>query len=377
MIPFSEQKIENALTDRQLQINALWWQRSDLSEVVKQRRALFSLVCSSGIESEVRALDPVLSMESRLNRGLPVFTAIDVIYVQNINGFLSVVGNYDAISVLWDRSGSAYLEYNLRLLKLEKVASMPFQAKKKGFLTFLHVWYFWVGCIANTVKHLLGAGFSGVSAKSIAQRGAVFFLKRLYYIVSKIGCGYLAKKIKYGTLSEKQFYLLDLVSGNPLHELVRSENYALISNDGLYNSISELIFCFSEKANMLTARDKCVSKCELLISNFELKYPQHYRSTFWDSSNSFYFLNILVGFRVGIPAYDNIGNKELKILSNFDRLDLLNYMSDEAIEDLFRNSPITVQFGRIHSGRHRALAMVGHIIRGKRYIPIYYKRFDS
>lgn len=377
MIPFSEQKIENLLTDRQLQINALWWQRSDLSEVVKQRRALFSLFCSIGLESEVLALDPVLSLESRLNRGLPVFTEIDVIYVQNINALLSMLGNYDAISVLWDRSGSVYLEYKLRLIKLEKVASMPFQAKKQGFLACLHIWCFWAGCIANTIKHRLGAGYSGVSAKVIVQRGIVFFTKRFYRMVSFMGCLSLAKKIKYGTLSEKQFYSLNLLSDNPLHELVRSENYALISNDGQYNSISELICCFSERANRLKVRAKCISKCELLISNFELKYPQHYRSMFWDSSNSFYFLNILIGFRVGIPAYQTIGNKELKLLSDFDRLDSLDYMSDEAIEELFRNAPITVQFGRIHSGRHRALAMVGHIIKGKPYIPIYYERFES
>jgi hypothetical protein len=97
--------------------------------------------------------------------------------------------------------------------------------------------------------------------------------------------------------------------------------------------------------------------------------------TYWKSAptpeltpeNSQYYNCMIAGFRKGVDNHHNIGWDKL----TKEYYDSLEPMEDDEISDYLEETPVEFSNGFIKHSYHRALAMVGRLIRGERYIPFY------
>jgi hypothetical protein len=105
--------------------------------------------------------------------------------------------------------------------------------------------------------------------------------------------------------------------------------------------------------------------------------PIHLNKRFWSAGNNYYYNPYAFGYRHNVMPYlhsnlyINTINKPNLFGSDYYRS--LTPMSDDEIMKFLAKSPIEIQSGSICSGRHRVYAMIGRIVRGEKYIPMYRK----
>jgi hypothetical protein len=80
-----------------------------------------------------------------------------------------------------------------------------------------------------------------------------------------------------------------------------------------------------------------------------------------------YYNCMIAGFRKGVENHHTIGWDKL----TYDYYDSLEPMSDGELDDYLENNPVEFSNGFIKHSYHRALAMVGRLIRGEQYIPFH------
>lgn len=96
---------------------------------------------------------------------------------------------------------------------------------------------------------------------------------------------------------------------------------------------------------------------------------------FWKSGNNFFLYPLLFGFRHNVIPYEatNIYLQDApeRDLYRYEYFDKLKPMNDDEIIQFLRENPLEIRDGCFTSGRHRATAMLGRIIQGKPYLPVY------
>lgn len=80
-----------------------------------------------------------------------------------------------------------------------------------------------------------------------------------------------------------------------------------------------------------------------------------------------YYNCMIAGFRKGVDNHHDIGWDSL----TKEYYDSLEPMDDDEIEEYLQNNPVEFNNGFIKHSYHRALAMVGRLIKGESYIPFY------
>ena len=89
-----------------------------------------------------------------------------------------------------------------------------------------------------------------------------------------------------------------------------------------------------------------------------------------------YYNCMIAGFRKDVANHHDLGWEELTT----DYYGSLEPMSDDEISDFLEQTPVEFDNGYVKHSYHRALAMVGRLIRGESYIPFYMKEpqiYDS
>ena len=89
-----------------------------------------------------------------------------------------------------------------------------------------------------------------------------------------------------------------------------------------------------------------------------------------NTSNFQYFNCIIAEFKRNVGDHHELGweNMTEEYYSNLEN------MSDEEIEKFLREHPVEFDNGFIRHGFHRACAMIGRLINGKKYFPFYMRR---
>jgi len=85
------------------------------------------------------------------------------------------------------------------------------------------------------------------------------------------------------------------------------------------------------------------------------------------SENWQYYNCMIAGFRKGVENHHDIGWDNL----TKEYYDSLEPMSDDELGDYLQNNPVEFNNGFVKHSYHRALAMVGRLIRGEQYIPFH------
>ena len=86
-----------------------------------------------------------------------------------------------------------------------------------------------------------------------------------------------------------------------------------------------------------------------------------------NSENWQYFNAMIAEFRKNVASHHELGWGEM----TEDYYNSLELMSDDELEDFLKRNPVEFENGYIKHSYHRACAMIGRLIAGKKYIPFY------
>ena len=120
----------------------------------------------------------------------------------------------------------------------------------------------------------------------------------------------------------------------------------MITNNSTLNTIGDVVRYYSDKENL-----------EKQIRNLN---PQNWQ----------YFNCMLAEFRKDVGDHHKLGWDKM----TEDYYNSLEIMTDEELETFLRNNPVEFDNGFIRHSYHRACAMIGRILSGKKYIPFYMKK---
>jgi len=142
----------------------------------------------------------------------------------------------------------------------------------------------------------------------------------------------------YESISLVYFLNMELAQGGGGKEI--------ITQRGTLKYVKDVIDFFQNKNNL----DKITS--ELKLNNWQ------------------YFNCMMAGFRHNVADHHKLGWENL----TKEYFNSLSEMSDKEIEVMLKDNPVGFQNGFIKHGYHRAVAMIGRLIKGESYIPFYMKK---
>jgi len=88
--------------------------------------------------------------------------------------------------------------------------------------------------------------------------------------------------------------------------------------------------------------------------------------------NQEYYLSIKYGFCKGVP--DTGQGSKLDFNLTPALFETLKPMKDKEIKEYLEENPMPLEAYRVAHGTHRAYAMIGHLVSGRPYLPLYVKR---
>ena len=131
---------------------------------------------------------------------------------------------------------------------------------------------------------------------------------------------------------------MEIANGGGGKEVV-NQNYTL-------KKVKDIIEFYSDKDNINKTR--------------EILNPKNWQ----------YFNCMLAEFRKDVGDHHELGWDKM----TEDYYNSLEMMTDEELETFLRNNPVEFDNGFIRHSYHRACAMIGRILKGKKYIPFYMKK---
>ncbi len=96
---------------------------------------------------------------------------------------------------------------------------------------------------------------------------------------------------------------------------------------------------------------------------------------FGDQEIIFFIYPILFGFRKDVISYNRVNqyimkNNNINLYSK-EYYKSLKLMNDDEIKRMLKKYPLEIIGNGFSSGRHRACAMIGRLIKGEEYLPVY------
>lgn len=172
------------------------------------------------------------------------------------------------------------------------------------------------------------------------------------------------RKERIVQLDEQEFRSLKLDSDNSINWNWRGQHLLAVTRPGM--TIGDTVEHLSDSKWL-----KGLIQPEL---THPLDEPIQLSPKFWESGNMFFAAPILYGFRHlvmpyrGANLYINRGISPSLFSSQY--FESLAQMTDKEIGLFLSSHPLEVTNDYLTSGRHRASAMLGRLLRGESYIPV-------
>ena len=197
-----------------------------------------------------------------------------------------------------------------------------------------------------------------------------FILKKL---INLVGFKKKSKTVKFTTLKLSEFLQLNVEAKNSINWSLRKPHLDIVTKNKRYIKVDQIIKYLKRSGQLEKLKMEVV---EVDTSSI-FDEPIHLNKRFWHSGNNFYFYPVLFGFKKDVVNYTSTNNyvqeKIKPTLYTRDYYEKLENMEENEIANLFQKSPLEITNGSVTSGRHRTFAMIGRIVEGKNYIPIYTK----
>ena len=144
--------------------------------------------------------------------------------------------------------------------------------------------------------------------------------------------------IEYAPISLDYFLNMEMANGGGGKEIIKQ--------DGQLKAVKDIYMFYSVPGNMKTVRSQL-------------------------NPDNWQYFNCMVGeFRKNVADHHELGWDKM----TEDYYNSLEMMSDEEIELFLKQNPVEFDNGFIRHSYHRACAMIGRLISGKKYIPFYMKK---
>ena len=103
--------------------------------------------------------------------------------------------------------------------------------------------------------------------------------------------------------------------------------------------------------------------------------PLEWNDNFWKKGNNLFIYSIIYEYKHGVVAY-NQSNKYIKENNRFKLyskkyFESLKDMSDEEIREYLSQNPLRLIDNAFSEGRHKVAAMMGRLVKNKKYIPFH------
>ena len=144
--------------------------------------------------------------------------------------------------------------------------------------------------------------------------------------------------VEYQPISLDYFLNMEIANGGGGKEVV-NQNYTL-------KKVKDIVEFYSDKDNVNKTR--------------EILNPKNWQ----------YFNCMLAEFRKDVGDHHELGWDNM----TEDYYNSLELMSDDELEIFLKNNPVEFDNGFIRHSYHRACAMIGRLINGKKYIPFYMEK---
>ena len=173
-------------------------------------------------------------------------------------------------------------------------------------------------------------------------------------------------------ISKKAFLKLKFESKDSINWKLRGGHLNLVTNFGKNKKIYKIIRYF--KNNKLANGSLNIIETD---TSSVFKEPIHLNRKFWEGGTNFFIYPIIFGFKKNVIAYKDANSyidkkNEFKLYS-YSYYQNLESMSDVEINSFLKHNPIEINNIAISSGRHRASAMIGRLVRDQKYISFYAK----
>ena len=165
-------------------------------------------------------------------------------------------------------------------------------------------------------------------------------------------------------LTFDQFLDLSFEPKSSLNWHVRKPQLEVIAQPG--QSIREMLASLSGAGGM-----QYLEKAMLHPTFKHVCSPENLCRDYWADGNSFFIYPMLLGFRHAWPGYSAASLISSTIGSGvmgLNSLKLLPAMTDSEASVFLEKNPIEIRNGAVVSGKHRAAAMIGRILRGEPYL---------
>lgn len=199
------------------------------------------------------------------------------------------------------------------------------------------------------------------------------FREPKYYLdLTKYNIKFIFLKFKntfFPYVSKKEFLSLNIEELNSKSWLLRKKHLDIVTNNKTNIKVKDIINHFYESSNFTKAIDNIVETNTSMI----FEEPIYANKDFWLNGNNFFIYNIIYQFRKNVVAYKD-ANEYIKDTRNKNLLytkeyyESLKILNDNELKKFLKENPIEISKNSIVSGKHKAFAMIGRLINGKKYI---------
>ena len=184
----------------------------------------------------------------------------------------------------------------------------------------------------------------------------------------------LLKKDVIRQISQAEFLALKLEADNAVNWTLRAPHLNIITDKGRTTQIADIIAFLKDADRLQTIKETAIIETDMTEVFAE---PVNFNHKLWKSRNNFLFYCIYYGFRRDVVAYDQmnayIATTRDPMLYSAAYFESLDEMDDTEIRTFLKDNPIILGKSAVAHGKHRACAMIGRLIRGQTYVPLYVK----
>ena len=179
-------------------------------------------------------------------------------------------------------------------------------------------------------------------------------------------------RVRYRCIDLNTFLNLDIEEEKSFNRRWRKRHLDMITCGGKYWKLSQIYNYFGQSDIINMTQERVV---EADLSEYIDIYKPSLSKKFWSSGNNFFFYCIKYGFVKNVVPYSNIGQYINKVrtpaLYSDQYYFSLEKMRDEDVEIFLKIHPLEIENGSVVGGRHRALAIIGNLLKGSKINKIW------
>jgi len=175
--------------------------------------------------------------------------------------------------------------------------------------------------------------------------------------------------LKIVELSKNEFLNTMIEPKNSFNWKWRARHLNLVTENGKNILVKDIVHYLSDSSTI----QKIENEVEETNTKKPFHEPSNFDMRFWWEGNNYFWYCVKYQYKRDVVQYalanDYIKSGQKPLIYTANYYESLVNMTDKEIEAFLLKSPIEIRDGSVVGGKHRAFAMIGRLISGKKYIP--------